>query len=58
MILTLTDVNNTIVYINSEHIIRFNRVDNQTAIRLSDGHWFSVKEDPEYICTKINDWGK
>lgn len=58
MIVELTDVNGEKIYINSDHIVRFNGNTGYTSIRTADGQWINVKDDPDYISSKINNSGK
>ncbi|EPT8337881.1 flagellar FlbD family protein [Enterobacter hormaechei] len=58
MIIELTEENGQKVYINSDNIVRFNHESGFTSIKMVDGQWVNVKDNPDYISSKINNWGK
>lgn len=54
MIIQLTDLNNNIVYINTDKIVWFNRINDHTSIRVVGEQYWNVQETPEYIFGEIN----
>ncbi|MDP9766963.1 hypothetical protein FJP64_14025 [Kosakonia cowanii] len=58
MIIELMDLDGEKIFINVDHIIRFSASIGYTSIITTEGQCINVKQSPESIAHKINNWGK